>query len=266
MLHRESNKNFKKINDSQALSELVHGIPLKCIPKHIAIIMDGNNRWAKQNRLKSIAGGHKYGIKSVKSVIECCRDYKVETLSLFAFSSENWNRSNLEVNALMHIFLNALKYDVKSLHEHGVKLRIIGDLTAFSSSIRKAIDKAEELTKNNCKTTLIIAANYGGKWDILQACKKIANKVDQGLMKPEQINEKIIENHLSTSNIPEPDLLIRTSGEYRISNFMLWQCAYTEYYFTNTLWPDFDKKEFHNAIMAYAARNRRFGIRTKINK
>ncbi len=238
---------------------LVKGIPKDRLPQHVAIIMDGNNRWAKRNRLKSFAGGHRAGIKAVRKVIECCRDYEIKVLSVFAFSSENWQRPKDEINALMELFLTALRNEVKRLNKNQIKLKVIGDISAFSSDIQDNIKLAEELTAKNSRVTLLVAANYGGQWDITQATRKIAKKVSQGIIDPDKIDEGLIEENLSTAGIPCPDLLIRTSGEYRISNFMAWQCVYSELYFTDTLWPDFNETSFHQAMTVYASRERRFG-------
>ncbi|MCY4330242.1 MAG: polyprenyl diphosphate synthase [Endozoicomonadaceae bacterium] len=230
------------------------------LPQHVAVIMDGNNRWAKRNKLKQLTGGHRAGIKAVRTVIECCRDYNIKTLSLFAFSSENWGRPKKEVNALMELFLVTLQQEVKTLHKNGIRLKIIGNTSAFSSAIQESIAKAESMTCTNDQFTLIIAANYGGQWDIAQSARQLAYKVQSGELHPDQITEDLLQQHLATENISPPDLLIRTGGECRLSNFMLWQSAYTELYFTNTLWPDFDQKTFYKAMLSYASRQRRFGL------
>lgn len=245
--------------ESTSATTTIQGIPSNKLPRHITIIMDGNNRWAKRNKLKHIAGGHRAGVQAVRKIIECCRDYKIEVLSLFAFSSENWQRPKAEVNALMELFLLALRREVKKLHKHGIRLKVIGDTSAFSQTLQTSIKKAEQLTADNTRVTLLIAANYGGQWDITQAAQQLAKKVQAGTISPEDITEDALQQHLSTAGIPSPDLLIRTSGEHRISNFMLWQCAYSELYFTDTLWPDFNRDAFHQALLSYASRQRRFG-------
>lgn len=236
----------------------IQGIPRAQLPKHIAIILDGNNRWAKKRRLPSLAG-HRAGVSAVRNIVEACGDYGVEVLTLFAFSSENWNRPQSEVNGLMELFLRALRRETKKLKRNNIRLKIIGDVSGFSPTIQQHIREAEELTESETKVTLVIAANYGGMWDIAQASRKVAEKVERGELRANQVSQDLIERHLSTAGVPAPDLMIRTSGEQRISNFMLWQCAYSEFYFTDTLWPDFDRAEFHRALLDYVGRQRRFG-------
>ena len=237
----------------------VEGVPSGRLPQHVAIILDGNNRWAKLRHLPGLAG-HKAGVERVREVIEACGDCGVEVLTLFAFSSENWNRPQKEVNGLMGLFLRALRRETQKLQRNRIRLKIIGDISRFSPVIQSHIREAERLTADDAKVTLIIAANYGGKWDIAQAARKIAEKVAAGDIEPDQINDELIEQHLSTAGYPPPDLMIRTSGEQRMSNFLLWQCAYSEYYFTNTLWPDFGREAFQRALQSYANRQRRFGL------
>ena len=227
-------------------------------PKHVAVIMDGNGRWANAQGLSRIAG-HKRGVDSVKSLIKSCIEHEIPYLSIFAFSSENWNRPRKEVDALMELFSNALETQTRKLNENGVQLRLIGDLSKFSSHIRKQAEKAMELTADNNKLVFSVAVNYGGRWDITNAARKLAEQVARGELQPEQITEELLDAQLSTNGLPDPDLFIRTSGEYRISNFMLWQAAYAEFYFTNTLWPDFDEQAFTEALMMYTHRDRRFG-------
>ena len=229
------------------------------LPKHIAIIMDGNNRWAQKHNMKRVASGHRAGFKTARSIVECCRDYNIQTLTLFAFSSENWSRPEAEVNALMEIFLLALQQEVNRLHKQNVRIKFIGDISAFSSNLQVRIQKAETLTAGNTAFTLLLAVNYGGQWDITQAARALAKKVHDGLLCPEDITPDMFQEHLSTGTLALPDLMIRTSGEYRISNFMLWQFAYTELYFTDILWPDFNRNTFEQAIISYASRVRRFG-------
>jgi len=226
--------------------------------KHVCIIMDGNGRWAKKRFMPRFAG-HKAGLGSLRKVVSSCVEQDIEALTIFAFSSENWRRPEKEVGLLMELFATALSREVKKLHENNIQLRIIGDLSAFSDKINILINKAIELTKNNTGLVLNIAANYGGRWDIMQATQQIAQKVQEGLLAPQDITESTIEDHLSLKELAEPDLFIRTGGEKRISNFVLWQLAYCEFYFTDVLWPDFNKKLFLEAIDSFHSRQRRFG-------
>jgi len=228
------------------------------MPKHIAIIMDGNGRWAQQRSLPRFAG-HKSGVEAVREIVKECSVKKVEALTLFAFSSENWRRPEKEVTLLMDLFMMALEREVRKLHENNVQLRIIGDKSSFSKKLQKRISDSESLTANNSGLVLNIAANYGGQWDITQAVQKIAYKVQVGELSPENINQECIAAELSIADLPEPDLFIRTGGEQRISNFLVWQLAYTELYFTDVLWPDFKRDEFHKAIESFHGRQRRFG-------
>ena len=225
------------------------------IPKHIAVIMDGNGRWARKRFLPRIAG-HARGAEMVRDLVKCCSDIKVEYLTLFAFSSENWRRPAEEVSFLMGLFMSALKREVRNMNQNNVKLIVIGDRSRFNADLIAQIETAEQLTANNSGLVLTIAANYGGRWDMLQA----ANKMQ--LAQPEHIGayqEEHLTPHLSMSYAPEPDLFIRTGGESRISNFLLWQLAYTELYFTDTLWPDFNEEALNLAIQSYQKRERRFG-------
>ncbi len=228
------------------------------IPKHVAIIMDGNGRWAQKKGLPRIAG-HKAGVETVRSVIQTCVEKGIEVVTLFAFSSENWRRPKKEVSLLMSLFLLALQREVKKLHKNGVQLKIVGDIAAFDNKIQAQIKKSEELTKNNKILVLNVAANYGGQWDITQAVKSLAEKIQAGELKPEDINSDLISQNLTMNDLPEPDLFIRTGGEQRISNFLIWQLAYSELYFTDTLWPDFDRQAFEVALDSFAGRQRRFG-------
>lgn len=227
-------------------------------PRHVAIIMDGNNRWAKAHRLTGVAG-HKAGVNAVKAVVETCAREGVEVLTLFAFSSENWRRPADEVSALMRLFLFALEREVKKLHRNDIRLRIIGDRSAFSATLQEHMDRAEALTRDNTRMTLVIAANYGGHWDITQATRAIADEVKAGTLDPADITDDTLHEHLSISDLPLPDLMIRTAGEQRVSNFMLWHLAYTELYFSRVYWPDFREAEMREALKAYAGRQRRFG-------
>ncbi|NOQ78653.1 MAG: isoprenyl transferase [Gammaproteobacteria bacterium] len=226
--------------------------------KHVCIIMDGNGRWAKKRFMPRFAG-HKAGLSTVRKIVSSCVEQDLQVLTIFAFSSENWRRPEKEVGLLMELFATALTREAKKLHENNIQLRIIGDLDAFSDKIRVLIDKALALTADNDGLILNVAANYGGRWDIMQATQQVARKVEEGLLAVDDINEAIIEDHLSLRGLPEPDLFIRTGGEKRISNFILWQLAYCEFYFTDVLWPDFNKKIFLEAIDSFHARQRRFG-------
>ncbi|MDE1460396.1 polyprenyl diphosphate synthase [Spartinivicinus poritis] len=227
-------------------------------PRHVAVIMDGNNRWAKQRKLPSIAG-HRAGLKAARNIVEACRDYNIEVLTLFAFSSENWRRPKDEVSALMELFLHALKRETKRLKKNKIRLKVIGDISAFSDTIQQHIRETEQITAEFSEFTLVIAANYGGQWDMQEACKRLASQVKQGELTVDEITTEQIDSNLSTAGIPVPDLCIRTSGVHRISNFLLWQLAYAELYFTDTLWPDFNKAAFHQALLDYSSRQRRFG-------
>ena len=228
------------------------------IPKHVAIIMDGNGRWAKQKNKMRIFG-HANGVSAVRRAVSYARQTGVNFLTLYAFSSENWNRPEQEVSALMTLFMQALDREVKKLYKNNIRLKIIGDVSRFSESLQEKIAKAENLTEKNTALTLNIAANYGGCWDIVQATKQLAEKVKNNEMSVEEIDEIAFQRHLVTQDEPQVDLLIRTSGEQRISNFLLWQIAYAELYFSDVLWPDFDEAEFNRAIACYQRRHRRFG-------
>lgn len=229
-----------------------------CIPQHIAIIMDGNGRWAKK-RLQPRFMGHRAGVKTVTDVVKRCAQLNVKVLSLFAFSSENWRRPSKEVSLLMELFGHALDNQVKKLHENNIQFRIIGDVSKFSTNLQKKISEAEQLTAKNTGLIVNIAANYGGRWDICQSVRQLASKVLSGELEPDSISEEDIQSHLSTADLPEPDLFIRTGGEQRVSNFLLWQLAYTEFYFTDVLWPEFDAKQLDLAIDSFTHRERRFG-------
>lgn len=228
------------------------------IPQHIAIIMDGNGRWAKQRHQPRFLG-HRAGVKAVENIVKHCASLGVSALSLFAFSSENWRRPSKEVTLLMELFALALKQQVKRLHKNNIRLQIIGDISKFSTSLQKQIEQAQELTANNTGLVINVAANYGGQWDITQAVQRVAIEVQSGHLKAKEITEELIAAQLSTSSISDPDLFIRTGGEQRVSNFMLWQMAYTEFYFSDTLWPDFDPKQLDIAIESFSHRERRFG-------
>lgn len=232
--------------------------PQRSIPRHIAIIMDGNGRWAKK-RLQPRFMGHRAGVKALEEVVKHCAVCGVEVLSLFAFSSENWRRPGKEVDLLMELFKQALDQQVKRLHENNIRLKVIGDISRFSETIQQKIHAAESLTQHNTRLLINIAANYGGRWDITESVKKLAEQVQQGHLVATDITEQRITAGLMTADLPEPDLFIRTGGEQRISNFLMWQLAYTELYFTDTLWPEFKAVDLESAIASYAQRERRFG-------
>ncbi|TNJ41897.1 isoprenyl transferase [Tamlana fucoidanivorans] len=228
------------------------------LPVHIAIIMDGNGRWAKQKGLIR-AVGHENGTKSVKQSVEACAELGVKNLTLYAFSTENWNRPKLEVQTLMKLLVSSLKKEIKTLQDNNIKLNAIGCLSTLPSKVYKELFEVIEKTKNNTRMTLTLALSYGSREEITNAVKEISIKVKNNIISPETIDESIINEHLYTQNLPDVDLLIRTSGEQRISNFLLWQIAYAELYFTNVLWPDFTKQHLYEAIIEYQKRERRFG-------
>lgn len=228
------------------------------VPRHVAIIMDGNNRWAKKRLMPGVAG-HKAGVDAVRAVVETSAKQGIEVLTLFAFSSENWRRPEKEVNVLMQLFIVALEREVKKLHKNNIRLVVMGDKSAFQQKIQDLIADAEQLTANNDRMTLVIAANYGGQWDITQAAKRIAQDVAAGKLNADDINEQVFHQYTWLNEFPAPDLMIRTGGEERISNFMLWQTAYSEFYFSDALWPDFKQQEYKKALAAFANRVRRFG-------
>ena len=227
----------------------------QAVPRHIAVIMDGNGRWAKQRFLPRVAG-HQRGVESLREVVKACRDIGVEYLTVFAFSSENWRRPADEVSFLMQLFMKMLEREVTKLHENNIRLKVIGERSRFDEQLKLRIVEAEQITAGNGGLTLTIAANYGGRWDIMQAVQAMVRD------KPElcgDFSEEQLVPYLSMNYAPEPDLFIRTGGEQRISNFLLWQLAYTELYFTDTLWPAFDREAFRAAIASYQSRERRFG-------
>jgi len=228
------------------------------MPRHVAIIMDGNGRWAQQRYLPRTAG-HRAGVTAVRKVVEHCVEKGVEALTLFAFSSENWRRPQEEVSVLMDLFLSTLGRETEKLHENRVRLRIIGDRSAFSPQLQEKIAASEALTAGNSGMSLIVAANYGGRWDILNAMRTLAAQIAAGSLRAEDLTEDLLSCHVSLADLPEPDLFIRTGGDQRISNFMLWQLAYTELFFTATLWPDFDEQLLDQAFADFARRQRRFG-------
>ena len=239
-------------------TDLVLEKDVKKIPQHIAIIMDGNGRWA-QAQGKGRVAGHKAGVDSVRAVVRGARQAEVQALTLFAFSSENWQRPEKEVSVLMDLFMFVLTKEVKRLHKNNIRFQVIGDLSRFSDKLQKSIAKSEQLTAENTGLVLSVAANYGGRWDITNAAKNIASQVKNNDIALEDITEDSLHEHTCLAQLPPLDLLIRTGGDYRISNFLLWQAAYAEFYFTDVLWPDFDENEFAEAIDVYDQRERRFG-------
>jgi undecaprenyl diphosphate synthase len=228
------------------------------LPKHIAVIMDGNGRWAKQKGNARVFG-HKHGVNGVKETSEACAELGIEYLTLYAFSTENWNRPKFEVNALMELLISTIKSETKTLQKNNIRLKTIGNINDLPKKTLNKLNEAIEATKNNNGLTLILALSYSSKSEIIDAIKCIANKVKDDNFPIEDINEELISDSLYTKDYPDPDLMIRTSGEQRISNFLMWQLAYAELYFTETLWPDFNKEELYKAILAYQNRERRFG-------
>ena len=228
------------------------------LPRHVAIIMDGNGRWAEQ-RGKFRVSGHKAGVKSVRAAVSVAHQLKLDALTLFAFSSENWRRPEEEVSALMNLFIAVLGSEVKKLHRNNIRLKVIGNSSGFSAHLQRKIADAEALTANNTGLTLNIAANYGGRWDITQACRRAAELVASGELNAADINEDYLNGLMNMADLAPVDLLVRTGGEQRISNFLLWQLAYAELYFTPVLWPDFDETVFSEAIAVFVSRERRFG-------
>ena len=227
-------------------------------PEHVAIILDGNGRWATSRHLPRVAG-HAKGVEAVRATVEACARHGVKYLTLFAFSSENWRRPADEVGTLMRLFMMALEREVSQLHRNDIRLKIVGDLQAFEPRLRELIDQGMALTAQNTRLTLTIAANYGGRWDILQAMKKLLREMPELAESPDLLHEDLLAPYLSMAYAPEPDLFIRTGGEQRISNFLLWQLAYSELYFTDLFWPDFDEKALEQAFASYRSRERRFG-------
>ncbi|MCU0535434.1 MAG: isoprenyl transferase [Hydrococcus sp. Prado102] len=240
------------------LQELPTDLDKSRLPGHVAVIMDGNGRWAKNRGLPRIMG-HQRGVDTLKDLLRCCRDWGVPALTAYAFSTENWGRPLEEVEFLMTLFERVLRKELKEMMEENVRIRFVGNLESLPPSLKAEIDRSMEETKDNLGIQFTVATNYGGRQEIIEACRAIAAKVHQGLINPEEIDEALFERHLYTSGLPYPDLLIRTSGEMRISNFLLWQMAYAEIYVTQTLWPDFDRAQFHQALSAYQQRERRFG-------
>lgn len=265
---------FKKSKGDESVSDSSSKVSLKLstdrkiqeelkrsggIPTHIAIIMDGNGRWAKRRGLPRVAG-HREGVKSVRDVVEACAQLGVKYLTLFAFSTENWRRPKEEIDTLMKLLIKTLRSETEKLHKNDIKLMAIGDIDSLPKEVRQELKEAMEKTKNNKRMVLNLALSYSGRWEIIEAVKEIARDVKKGKVKIEEIDDKLFSNYLKTAGIPDPDLLIRTSGELRISNFLLWQIAYTELYITDCLWPDFRRKHLYEAIRDYQRRERRFGM------
>jgi undecaprenyl diphosphate synthase len=229
------------------------------VPVHIAIIMDGNGRWAKKRNLPRVAG-HKEGVESVRDIVEVCGQLGVQHLTLYAFSTENWKRPKEEVSMLMRLLMNALRDETDKLHKNNVRVNAIGDISALPVEVRSELSDAKKKTLNNTGLQLHLALSYSGRWDITQAVRTIADEIKNGNLSPDQITGDIIEKHLATQNIPDPDLLVRTSGEFRISNFLLWQLAYSEIFISTACWPDFRRNQLYEAIIDYQKRERRFGM------
>ena len=230
------------------------------LPRHLAIIMDGNHRWARKRRLPG-AMGHRAGARNVRPVVEACAEQGIRCLTLFAFSTENWQRPQGEINLLMGLMRNVFENDLDELHRREVRLRIIGDRARFPADLQMQMNRAESMTRRNAEVTLNIAANYGGRWDITEAARSMARAVQEGRLDADRIDEQVFQSYLSLSPGPSPDLCIRTGGDQRISNFLLWDFAYTEFYFTDAYWPDFDEGELNRALGAFEERKRRFGCR-----
>ncbi|MDB9373521.1 isoprenyl transferase [Nodularia sphaerocarpa] len=240
------------------LQNLPSDLKRELLPKHVAVIMDGNGRWAKRQGLPRIMG-HKRGVDALKDLLRCCKDWGIQALTAYAFSTENWKRPQEEVDFLMTLFQRVLRQELREMVEENVQIQFVGNLEALPRSLQAEISRSMAQTSHNRAIRFTVATNYGGRQEILQACRAIAQKVQQGLIQPDEIDEQLFERHLYTAGITDPDLLIRTSGEMRLSNFLLWQMAYGEIYITDALWPDFDRNEFHRALCAYQQRERRFG-------
>lgn len=241
------------------MSTIKEKVNKKELPKHIAVIMDGNGRWAKREGEQRVFG-HKAGVKSVQKITEAAAELGIEYLTLYAFSTENWKRPAFEVSALMKLLVNTIADQTETLVKNKIRLRHIGDAEKLPKACRLALSQAIKTTENNTGLNLVMALNYSSKWEITEAVKKIACKVEKGQLSSKEIDTKLIERYLETNNIPDPELIIRTSGEYRVSNFLLWQSAYSEFYFTDKLWPDFEEDDFYEAIYEFQNRERRFGL------
>lgn len=228
------------------------------LPKHIAIIMDGNGRWAQQRGEQRVFG-HNNGVQSVRETAEAAAELGIKYITLYAFSTENWNRPKDEVDALMHLLVVTISNEIKTLNDNQIRLRVIGNLDCLNPEVRKELEEAMEKTSGNSRMDLFLALSYSGRWEIVDAIKKIAQKVQQGRLDPDQITEKMLSDNMNAPDLPDPELLIRTSGEYRTSNFLMWQTAYTELFFSEKLWPDFRKEDLYEAIIDFQHRERRFG-------
>jgi undecaprenyl diphosphate synthase len=239
--------------------ELKEQIDKTRLPKHIAVIMDGNGRWARTQGEKRIFG-HQHGVSAVRNTAEACAELGIQYLTLYAFSTENWSRPQVEVDALMELLVKTISGEMKTLMDNNIRLRAIGDLTSLPASCHNELNKAMDTTAKNTGLNLVLALSYSSRWEITKAVKDIADEVKKGKLEPASINEQTVSNHLATAGFPDPELLIRTSGELRISNFLLWQIAYTELYITSVLWPDFTKNDLYTAILNYQGRERRFGM------
>ncbi len=246
------------VSKSVLLKQLPTDLDRDRLPNHVAVIMDGNGRWAKRQGLQRIMG-HRRGVDTLKNILRCCKDWGISALTAYAFSTENWGRPSEEVEFLMMLFERVLRRELAEMIEEDVRIRFVGNLAGLPQSLQAEIERSMTATKDNRSVQFTIATNYGGRQEILHACRAIATQVQQGKIDPERVDEELFERHLYTKGLPSPDLLIRTSGEMRISNFLLWQLAYAEIYVTQTAWPDFDREEFHAALRAYQNRDRRFG-------
>jgi len=231
---------------------------IESLPQHIAVVMDGNGRWANKRHLPR-AAGHKAGVNATRTLVESCAKKRITALTIFAFSSENWNRPESEVSTLMTLFVSTIAAEVKKLHKQNVKVSFIGDRSRFSQKLQNSINESEALTAENTGMCLNIAANYGGRWDVVNACKQLAEEVKAGRVNSADIDESLFDSFVSLNTLPPPDLFIRTGGEQRISNFLIWQLSYSELYFIDTLWPDFSETSLDEALSWYAGRQRRFG-------
>ncbi|MBD2293516.1 isoprenyl transferase [Anabaena sphaerica FACHB-251] len=243
---------------STELQYLPSDLKRELLPQHVAVIMDGNGRWAKRQGLPRIMG-HQRGVDALKDLLRCCKDWGIKALTVYAFSTENWKRPQKEVDFVMSLIQGFLRQELREMLEKNVQIQFVGNLQALPTAVQEEISRSMAATKNNRSIKFTVATNYGGRQEILQACRVIAQKVQEGILRPDEISEELFENHLYTAGTADPDLLIRTSGEMRLSNFLLWQMAYGEIYITDTLWPDFDRREFYRALCAYQQRERRFG-------
>jgi undecaprenyl diphosphate synthase len=248
---------FSQINEP-SLEELESRINKQMLPRHIAIIMDGNGRWAQEKGQDRLFG-HFHGVESVRNIVEGCAELGIEYLTLYAFSTENWDRPEYEVNGLMELLVNTIRKETETLNRNNIRLHVIGNRNMLSEYVNQELDESLDLTKNNTGLNLIMALSYSGRWELVSAVQNIALDVESGKLKASEVDQDTLRNYLYTSSYPDPELMIRTSGEYRISNFLLYQLAYAELYFTNTRWPDFRKRHLYEAIIDFQNRERRFG-------